>query len=85
MPKVRFLAFVRRTAGVENIDISRSEISVRDVLIIVGNKYPQLRELILDDVPEVSFILGGRNLLIPKDLDLPFNEDLIIGPIVAGG
>jgi len=85
LPKVRFLAFVRRTAGVENFNIIETDISVRQALEIVGKKYPQLKELILDEVPEVSFILGERSLLIPKDLELPFTKDLIIGPIVAGG
>ncbi|MCH8905642.1 MAG: hypothetical protein IH840_01020 [Candidatus Heimdallarchaeota archaeon] len=85
MPKVKFLSYIRRTSGVESFILDEPVNSVREALNVIADKYPQLRELILDDVPEVSFILGGKNLLIPRDLDLPFTETLTIGPIVAGG
>lgn len=71
--------------GVSRYNLTTNPITVADALKEVAAIFPQIRELILDEVPEVSFILGDRILVTPKDLSLALNDELIIGPIVAGG
>ena len=85
LPVVRFLSFVKRTIAVSDVDLGESFETVQDAINEIARRFPSLRDLIQDEVPEISLILGEKSLLIPKDLSLPFDKDLIIGPIVGGG
>lgn len=85
MKQVRFLSYLRTLTGVSRYSLKSNPETVADALKEIANTFPQIRELILDDVPEVSFILGDRTLVTPKDLSLTLNDELIIGPIVSGG
>jgi hypothetical protein len=71
--------------GVSKYELLSNPLTVKDAISEIASKFPQISDLILDDVPEVSFILGNRTLVTPKDLILPLDDELIIGPIVAGG
>ena len=85
MKQVRFLSYLKTLTGVSNYELKSDPNTIADALQEIANKFPQISDLILDTVPEVSFILGERTLVTPKDLDLVLNDELIIGPIVAGG
>jgi molybdopterin converting factor small subunit len=83
--QVRFLSYLRTLTGVSRYNLKSNPDTVADALKEIANTFPQIRELILDDVPEVSFILGDRTLVTPKDLSLILSDELIIGPIISGG
>ena len=85
LPAVRFLSYVKRIIAVSDVDLGDSCKTVQDAINEIARRFPSIQDLIQNDVPEVSFILGEKSLLVPKDLSLPFDKDLIIGPIVAGG
>ncbi|MCE7735022.1 MAG: hypothetical protein GPJ54_09105 [Candidatus Heimdallarchaeota archaeon] len=85
MKQVRFLSYLKIMTGVSRYNLTTNPNTVAEALQEVATTFPQIRDLILDDVPDVSFILGDRTLVTPKDLNLSLNDELIIGPIVAGG
>ena len=84
MPKVRFLAFIKSLTGVSEVEIDGPK-TIRDVLNELSKLYPKLADIILDEIPDVNVVLGGRTLLLPNDLDLIFDQELILAPIIEGG
>ena len=76
---------MKRTIAVSDVDLGDSFDTVQDAIDEIAKRFPSIRDLIQDEVPEVSFILGDKSLLVPQDLSLPFDKDLIIGPIIGGG
>ena len=85
MKQVRFLAYLRTMTGVSTYNLQSNPNTVADALKEIADVFPQIRKFILDDVPEVSFMLGEKMLITPKELSLPLNAELIIGPIIGGG
>lgn len=85
MKQVRFLSYLKSLTGVSTYQLLTNPKTVNAALEEIASQFPQIRELILDEVPEVSFILGDKVLITPKELYLSLNDELIIGPIVGGG
>ncbi len=85
MKQVRFLSYLKSHTGVSIYQLKTKPKTVNDALEEIASKFPQISELILDEVPEVSFILGNKVLITPQELNLSLNDELIIGPIVGGG
>jgi hypothetical protein len=83
--QVRFLAYLKTLTGVSTYKLLSDPKTVKDAIVEIAERFPQISDLIIDEIPEVSFILGDKTLVTPSDLNLPMNEELIIGPIVAGG
>ncbi|OLS29076.1 MAG: hypothetical protein HeimC2_02710 [Candidatus Heimdallarchaeota archaeon LC_2] len=85
MKQVKFLSYLKNMTGISTYHLQSNPDTVAEALIEIAKAFPQISKLIMDDVPEVSFILGEKLLITPKELSLPLNDELIIGPIIGGG
>ncbi len=89
--KVKLYATLRPLVGASSVEVEAGPgDAVRDVITELLERYPQLRDELMQDgeiSPRIHIFLNGREVRYMDGLDMPIPEDadLRIFPPVGGG
>ncbi len=90
--KIKLFANLRETAGVSEIELKGE--NIQEILESLLNKYPQMQDLIFNDVGDkkelrtyINVLVNGNNIQHLEGLNTVLNEDdeIAIFPPVSGG